>query len=59
MKPVQSFQVRNHDIMSIHVSDGVSASDFKNDNWCLVSTTNQEKGSWKRLSAIIDKEDVK
>ena len=39
MKPVQNFQVCNHDMTSTHVHDGVRASDHKHDDWCLVSTT--------------------
>ena len=39
--------------------DGVRPGDSKHDNWCLVSTTSQDKGIRKRISDIFDREDVK
>lgn len=59
MKPIQPFQLINHDMTSTYVHDGVHQGDSKHDKWCLVSTTSQETGTRKRKSIIIDREEVK
>ena len=56
---MQSVQARNHAMTPTRAHDGVRMGDCRHGNWCLVPTSSQEKGSRKRTSASIGREDVK